>query len=457
MTLALVASATVVVSAGQAAAEPTEIAECGVIDEPGNYVLTEDMIYPRRSIDEPGPCLSIQASDVTIDGNGHTVNASEGSAIVVGGDSTVRNVSIRDVTASGRYEAVKYENVTDGRLTNVTTLPYSGNEDMSSDGVDITNSEGITVRGSTIAAGFHGNPFFVGDSDRITIINNTFVGPEDYHWRGSVVVNANKSTIRDNEVDTGQGMRINGRDNLVADNQVSGTGGFYTENTVSVAGRNTTFVNNSLTAMFGGITVTGQNHTVAENHVRLVSDNEQTGVDLAGSNHTVESNRIVGNATTGVAISGSAPEIAHNDIDLDRTGLDGNSTGVLVEQLSGTVSVHHNRISAHGRVHQIDPQVCVPNPEANTVDLHENTFVAWDGKNAESAYAVLNENDVVVNATDNYWGASDGPSSYQGETVSDPETGEPADGSGGNVSEGVHFDPWLDQPTNETGPTESND
>lgn len=467
MTLALVASATVVVGAGQAAAEPTPIEECRVIDEPGEYVLTQDLAHGGSFSDEPGPCLSIQASDVTIDGNGHSVKAEAntkrggaGVAIVVGGASTVQNVSIRDVTASGTNEAVRLENVTGGQLTNVTTLPHDANEDMSSEGVIIRDSREITVRESTIRAGFHAPAAFsVSGSERITIVDNTFTG--EFHGSdGGIYVRANESTFKNNEIDTvyGSGVYVDGADNLVAGNRIESRREIAFDEMIEVSGRDSAVVNNSLTAERGGIGVSGQNHTVAENDVTLITDGRQTGVDLDGVNHTVESNRITGNVTTGVAIAGGAHEIAHNDIDVNRTGLDGNSTGVLVEQLSGPVSVHHNRIDAHGRVHQQDLQVCVPNPEASTVDLHENTFVTWDGEHRESAYAVLNENeDAVINATNNYWGASDGPSSYEGGNVSDPVTGEPADGSGGEVSESVHFDPWLDQPNNETGPSESSD
>ena len=56
---------------------------------------------------------------------------------------------------------------------------------------------------------------------------------------------------------------------------------------------------------------------------------------------------------------------------------------------------------------------------------------------------MLNEDDAVLNGTNNYWGDEGGPSSPDGENVTDPITGTAADGGGASVSEGVHFDPWL--------------
>ncbi|WP_255196434.1 right-handed parallel beta-helix repeat-containing protein [Halorarius litoreus] len=78
--------------------------------------------------------------------------------------------------------------------------------------------------------------------------------------------------------------------------------------------------------------------------------------------------------------------------------------------------------------------------------VHRNAFV----DNRE--YAVNNDADMTLNATWNYWGTSDGPSSAADADAPfvDPVTDEPADGSGGAVSEGphdgvsnVHFDDAL--------------
>lgn len=85
-------------------------------------------------------------------------------------------------------------------------------------------------------------------------------------------------------------------------------------------------------------------------------------------------------------------------------------------------------------------------PRLAQAAVHGNAFV----DNAE--YGINNDADLTVNATRNYWGASDGPSSAEGPDAPfvDPETHEPADGSGDAVSEGpndgvsnVHFDDAL--------------
>ena len=79
-------------------------------------------------------------------------------------------------------------------------------------------------------------------------------------------------------------------------------------------------------------------------------------------------------------------------------------------------------------------------------DLHRNHL-------DNDRYGVSNgDGNSVVNATGNYWGAADGPSSRR-EALEDPETGAFADGSGDTVSRGdepgvsnVRFDPFLTAP-----------
>lgn len=73
-----------------------------------------------------------------------------------------------------------------------------------------------------------------------------------------------------------------------------------------------------------------------------------------------------------------------------------------------------------------------------------NTTVRRNSFGNQTGYAVFNDGTGVLNATNNWWGATDGPSSNDPENpVTDPVTGEPADGSGNVVSENVRFDPWL--------------
>lgn len=82
-------------STSASGADPVEITECTTIDEPGRYVLGDD-------IDADGTCLTIRSVDgaITIDGDGHTLSGDgTGRGIEVSGD--VRNLAVRDLAITG--------------------------------------------------------------------------------------------------------------------------------------------------------------------------------------------------------------------------------------------------------------------------------------------------------------------------------------------------------------------
>jgi len=89
--------------------------------------------------------------------------------------------------------------------------------------------------------------------------------------------------------------------------------------------------------------------------------------------------------------------------------------------------------------------------------LTENEYAIWVGYNEddENVISLLSNNSItgnmcgvynkskyLVDATNNWWGDSSGPSGG----VADPVTGTIADGSGDEVSANVKFDPWLTNP-----------
>ena len=85
----------------------TEIDSCTVIDEPGEYVLTTDI-----TDSEEDACIEIQASNVTLDGDGHTVDGVDADTgdtpnttagvLPAGGEglSNPNEVTIRDLTVT---------------------------------------------------------------------------------------------------------------------------------------------------------------------------------------------------------------------------------------------------------------------------------------------------------------------------------------------------------------------
>ena len=89
------------------------------------------------------------------------------------------------------------------------------------------------------------------------------------------------------------------------------------------------------------------------------------------------------------------------------------------------------------RNHIHDSEVGIYSLDSNLIEIHYNEIVG-------NAVGVKNPMGAWINATLNWWGASDGPSPIEGETYS----GEVPSGSGDSVSNLVYFDPWLGEPLN---------
>lgn len=102
-----------------AVASGQPISSCTTIDESGRYVLTTDLTGNEHST-----CLRIAASDVTLDGNNHRIEGSSafGSAGLVAEPEEERrlsNVTVRDLTASGWDDAIRFISVDGVRVDGV--------------------------------------------------------------------------------------------------------------------------------------------------------------------------------------------------------------------------------------------------------------------------------------------------------------------------------------------------
>lgn len=172
-----------------------------------------------------------------------------------------------------------------------------------------------------------------------------------------------------------------------------------------------------------------------------VSTDNQAGISVRGDPHgqfltassdnaTIEHCEIVGN-WTGISFE-------------DGTA---NGTVALCRITDNTVGVYHSGFPVRDHVYR-DNVICRNESGGvrNTADLEAPVP------------------GVIVDATDNYWGASNGPSSLGDpiEPLTDPETGRPADGDGDAVSEGVdrdgvanvRFDPFSEDTVEAAGPRE---
>lgn len=369
---------------GSSSTTATAVDSCRVIDEPGYYELTTDL-------ENDSTCIRIAASNVTLDGNGHTITGTSetaDTAVLVRQDDdggVPENVTVQNLHVEDWERGVAFRLANDAAVRNVTAT----NASIVLNHVDRGTVTESGVRNGTISA----------TTSWDVVVRNTTLHQSSVEL-GSFVHGA---TVRGIDGD-GASVSVVSSDNVtVHESNLSGISLSDVDDTVIAhnspdeTGRFGVWID-SLGA--GTVTITG--NTITGN----VGDGDHTEGIRADAVHdlSVIDNRIVGN-DVGVRVVSVADQTTHEEV-----------CGEMVTRTDeGTVEIHGN-------------------------DLSNNT------------QGVVNEGDRTVNTTDNYWGPG-GPSSATIEPLEDPETGALADGDGSTVTEEPHahgvsnvrFDPWLGQ------------
>jgi len=191
--LAVGAAGTAVLASGPASAQATSIDSCTVIDEPGRYVLTQDVDQPGET---ESACIEIRASDVVLDGDGHVITGNGYYATGVGtnGSTGVENVSVVDITVRQSATNVQFENVTDGRAVNVT----SEEPESAGAGVAVVESERVEIRDSDLGANMGSPAVRLRDVTHVAVENNALT---DGYVTGIDAEQTNRSRIGENAFD----------------------------------------------------------------------------------------------------------------------------------------------------------------------------------------------------------------------------------------------------------------
>lgn len=157
-----------------------EINSCTTITSPGTYDVVADITTTG-----PGPCIDIQAHDVTLRGNGHELRG-DGNGIGVaanldpitdeGNFTDLENISVENIQVSNFRTGIRYESVFFGKIANVTARTNGGCVFLGYQG-------GTTLRNCTLAdsrVGFgtgRGDPDFQGGPGS-TLKHNRIVSNE---------------------------------------------------------------------------------------------------------------------------------------------------------------------------------------------------------------------------------------------------------------------------------------
>ena len=170
----------------------TAITDCQIIQQPGSYVLSQNLpgtggLLSNVGVSDPGDCLLITVSNVSINGKGFTIkgNGQSGDGIRTGSAgafTTLENIEIRNVRIEDFYDGVALE-AAFSVVENVTAF----NNDMW--GISISTGQGNRVSNCNAVANTRGIR-----AEMLSIITNNIVGSNsDYgiHVDSGSVVTGN--------------------------------------------------------------------------------------------------------------------------------------------------------------------------------------------------------------------------------------------------------------------------
>lgn len=366
----LLVLAGVALFSGPANAAPTEIDSCTTIDEPGRYVLTADI---QES--DAKTCIDIRADNVILDGAGYTIDGRDqrteadprsGDKFVGVRARSATNVTVSNVQVTDWQAGVSYEQVTNGRITDVTARSNVA-------GIQLGGSRGSTVADSTAVGGRFGIYLF--ELDGVTADGNRLI----------------ENTVRANTL----GIDLEGANDNVARGNTARNSGEYGIALLFPENYNNTFVNDVVIgATEDGLCVMNSNGNRFVN--TTVRDSGR--FEYFASNGST-SNRVENLQLTSATVSFRTGNVALDAVENPPESPDDRrAIGQYV-----TMNATEDGEFAFLNVSYTDETVREANVEEDSLRLYQNDDGEWaevtgtNGVNAAEDYVFANVTDPVPN------------------------------------------------------------
>lgn len=322
-------------------------------------------------------------------------------------DTDPRSAALMDQTTTGRTTGSTDAATLSGhQINSCTTITSPGTYDVVADITSTGTGACIEIRADDVTLRGNGHEL-TGDGTGIGVATNLRPGvqPLPHPIRTNIVVeNLHVSNF-------GTGIRYDGVSSGRIEDLTARSNGICVLFFIAVAG------------------VTVRNSTLTDSGSGFVTNGD---FDVWGGpgNNLLEHNAITANGD-GILLGRST-----SGHEFTRNRIVGNGAGATHEALDSQGHTYSNNVICRNRTHGIRNE---DKPAEGEIPAFEDT----------------------VAATDNYWGAANGPSSIgnPASPFTDPVTGAPADGDGDAISESlspgvanVHFDPFLASAPGDAGP-----
>jgi len=326
--------------------DPNEISRCRTIN--ASNAPADGLVNLTRDISDSGlqSCINVTVSDVTLDGQGFTVDSDTtgGTAInVTNATQSLSNVTVRNVNVTEwADEGILYDDAGDGLITGVNvTSPastaYNHIVVNDSDGTDVTDSKasGDPFQG--------GNGVVLAYTDGSTVRDNVFRSNDN---RGLRLRFSNDTLIEGNKlINNNNGLRTESRSSnaTIRDNNAS----LNDVNGIDVDGGpghdviNNTLIGNNAPGIETSLGSTGNN--ITENKVVSMSTTS-IGIEIKTANNVVTSNVVRGSDNEGIRVG----QLASGGNVVRDNFLVANDVGLRIES-AGTVvnnTVRNNAFAA---------------------------------------------------------------------------------------------------------------
>lgn len=289
-------------TASTAPGEAFEVSGCRTIDEPGRYVLTADIEDSRA--DE---CITIIASDVVFDGQGHTLDGREGGyhteGIAAGyTDPVIENITIKNLVVTDWTQGVGCRKV----ASNVTI-------------------ENVTARRNGLHAdedddyghGHEAYAIYVGDMTHNVTVRESLVVNNSL---GILISNTTNNVIRDNVIrdnDGGVSLGSETWNNRVINNRIvdsRGAGIFVGSRSPAGAAVQTQVRGNSLRGNGRGVFVehANTNLSIVDNTIHNTG-NESIWIAVVNGNVTIANNLIRKGQGEGIILDATTNGLVKNN------------------------------------------------------------------------------------------------------------------------------------------------
>lgn len=277
------------------------ISEATTITTSGSYIVTNDFVI------NTGSAIVVNASHVTIDLDGHTIESTAATDIITNGNTgTYRDIHVKNgKLVGGNYHINFFGPGGEFSVEEVTLIPQG----IRGFGILITGNSTTFTRSTIVKNTITG---INGIGVQLDFVDGGRIEENNIARSTSTGINMRASTncvVRGNSVafNTGTGIYMQAlsgiisSSNLLVDNTISDNGGHG----IQLFAANTVIDRNAIARNdYGILTSTGSDGNSITSNV--ISGNMQDGIRLAVANNTtVQRNLVTGNALSGIGLVGA--------------------------------------------------------------------------------------------------------------------------------------------------------